>query len=232
MIEVQHVSKKFGPVVALADVSLRLAGGERVAFIGANGSGKTTLLRAILGLIRVDGVVTVRGVDVAQRPEVALRSIAYVPQIAPPIEAPVSEVIRAVCALRGIADEPARAMAKTLGLDVERCASTRFRDLSGGMKQKLLAALALAAPAEILVCDEPTANLDPDARAAFIERLGQRPSEHLTILCSHRGEDVAELVDRVIEFRDGKVVRDERQTASKAPARKPREAEPRLRLLS
>ena len=231
MIEVQHVSKSFGPVVALHDVSLHLGPGERVAFVGANGSGKTTLLRAILALVRVDGVVTVRGVDVAQRPEIALRSIAYVPQIAPPIEAPVSEVVRAVCALREISEEAPLAIAKELALDVDRCLKTRFRDLSGGMKQKLLVALALASPAEILVCDEPTANLDPDARATFIEKLSQRPADHVTLLCSHRSEDVEELVDRVIEFRDGKVIRDEKRERAPRPATKATESSPRLRLL-
>jgi ABC-type multidrug transport system ATPase subunit len=84
----------------------------------------------------------------------------------------------------------------------------RFRDLSGGMKQKLLAAMALATEAPILVCDEPTANLDGEARVSFFEQLAERPKGAVLVLCSHRVEEVRALVDRVIELRDGRVVRD------------------------
>lgn len=230
MIDVRHVSKSFGPVIALRDVSLHINAGERVAFVGTNGSGKTTLLRAILGLIRVEGIVTVAGVDVAQRPEVALETMTYIPQIAPPLEAPVHEVVRAIAALRGIDRARVDRSAKDLGLDLAACAGTRFRDLSGGMKQKLLAALALASSAEVLVCDEPTANLDADARAAFIEKLAVRPKDHVTLLCSHRSEEVEDLVDRVVEFKEGRIVHDDRRSRTSEPA-VPRAAgsEPRLK---
>lgn len=208
MIDVQHVSKSFGRVAALVDVSLHVGRGERVAFVGPNGSGKTTLMRALLGLVRVDGRVAVGGVDVAREPAIALRQIAYIPQIAPPLEAPVGEVVRATCALRQVPQGAVAARAARLGLDLAAAAPKRFRDLSGGMKQKLLAAMALAAPAEVLVCDEPTANLDAAARTAFFEMVDERPKGHVVVLCSHRIEEVQKLVERVIELGDGRVERD------------------------
>lgn len=208
MIEVNHVSKSFGRVHALSDVTLRIDPGERVAFVGANGSGKTTLLRAVLGLLRVEGLVSIAGVDVAKSPELALKSVAYMPQIAPPLEAPVREVVAVFSRLRGADPKGIEERAKRLNLDLSQVGRVRFRDLSGGTKQKLLAALALAAHAPILVCDEPTANLDAQARAAFFSELDARPKHHVTLLCSHRLDEVRQLVDRVVELREGRVERD------------------------
>jgi len=207
-IRVSHVSKSFGRVKALDDVSLHIDRGERVAFVGTNGSGKTTLLRSILGLLRVEGRVTIDGVDVAASPEIALRSVAYIAQIAPPIEAPVGEVVRAHASLRRIAPDATAARARKLALDLDAVRGVRFRDLSGGMKQKLLAAMALATGASVLVCDEPTANLDASARAAFFAEVDERPKDSIVVLCSHRIEEVRQLVDRVVELEDGRIARD------------------------
>ncbi|MCU0684096.1 MAG: ABC transporter ATP-binding protein [Polyangiaceae bacterium] len=208
MIKVTRVSKSFGRVVALDAVSLAIGEGERVAFVGANGSGKTTLLRALLGLVRFEGTITVAGDDVARAPEIALRSVAYVPQIAPPLEAPVAEVVRACASLRGGTEGEIYERAGRLGLDVGACRGKRFRDLSGGTKQKLLAAMALAAATPVLVCDEPTANLDGEARASFFEQLAERPTSSVIVLCSHRVDEVRWTVSRVVEMVDGRVASD------------------------
>lgn len=234
MIDVRHVSKSFGAVRALDDVSLHVRAGEHVGFVGTNGSGKTTLLRAMLGLVRVDGRITIAGIDVAKSPELALRSVAYIPQVAPPIEAPVDEVVRAFAALRRRGTKVVHERCERLGLDVGSIGSTRFRDLSGGMKQKLLAALALAAKTEVLVCDEPTANLDRSARASFFEQVAERPAESVTILCSHRVEEIERLVTRVVTLVDGKVDGDSPVAAALESLRANgaiEEARPQLRIV-
>ncbi|MFM2416571.1 MAG: hypothetical protein RL385_1294 [Pseudomonadota bacterium] len=206
MIEVEHVSKTFGKVTALSDVSMRIGRGERVALTGSNGSGKTTLLRALCGLVRVTGQLRIGGHDVAQHPERALAHLAYIPQQAPPLDAPTSELVRAYAALRGIALKNVHAYATELGLPLASIGRTRIRDLSGGMKQKLLSSLALAAETPVLICDEPTASLDQRAREAFFALVKARPKESVLVLCSHRTDDLEALVARTVELRDGRVV--------------------------
>jgi len=206
MIEIVGVSKSFGSVHALRAVDLTIAPGERVAFVGANGSGKTTLLRALLGLVRFSGQIKIYGCDVARDPAQALSRVAYIPQVAPPIEASLQEVVRAHATLRDIQPNAVAACASRLGLDLTEHRRARFRDLSGGMRQKLLAAMALATKAEILVCDEPTANLDISARTAFFEQLAERPRDSISIFCSHRLEEVEHFVGRVVELREGVII--------------------------
>lgn len=208
MISIQRVTKRFGKLVALHEVSLDVGRGERVALIGSNGSGKTTLLRAMLGLVRVEGKIVIDGVDVARHPERALERVAYVPQVAPPLEAPVSETVRAIAALRQLEVAAVERCAAELGLSLAELAERRVRDLSGGMKQKLLAALALASDPDLLICDEPTANLDLRARERFFQLVDARERERTLILCSHRADDVARLVHRVIELDEGRVTSD------------------------
>jgi ABC-2 type transport system ATP-binding protein len=208
MIVVDDVYKRFGKVTALAGVSLRIDAGSRVALVGSNGSGKTTLIRALCGLVRVSGRIEIGGVDVRARPELALRNLAYVPQTAPPLDAPVAELVRAWTHLRGIELRKVRTLAERLGLALDAVAKSRVRDLSGGMKQKLLAALALAVEAPVLVCDEPTASLDAAARAAFFELVRLRRPDSVLVLCSHRAEEVEQLVDRVVELADGALASD------------------------
>ena len=207
-ILVHEVSKRFGAIAALSDVSLSIEQGERVAFVGSNGSGKTTLLRAILGLIRTSGRITVGGIDVVRDAALALAQVAYIPQVAPPVEAPVREVVRAIAALRAVEPQRIAEHALALGLSLERCAHTRFVHLSGGMKQKLLAAAALAADTPILVGDEPTANLDVQARHVFFETLARGRADRTIILCSHRADELVHVARRTIEFREGRIERD------------------------
>lgn len=207
-IHIDNVTKRFGKVTALKDLTLSIGRGERVALIGSNGSGKTTLMRSVLGVLRFEGHIRIGGHDVAAEPVAALSSLAYVPQIAPPIDVPVSELMRTWSVLRGVSEGEVVDRARAFGLDVLAERKKRFADLSGGMKQKLLAAFALASSAPVLVCDEPTANLDPHARVSFFQQVAARPSGSSVILCSHRLDEVRQLVDRVIELRDGAVIHD------------------------
>ena len=200
-VEARGVTRRFGRLVALRDVSFVLPPGRRLALVGPNGSGKSTLNRAILGLLACDGEILLDG---ARRSEAA-RRIAYVPQSAPQLAAPVGELLRAVVRLRGMQADGLEKACRKLGLEVGPLRGRPFRSLSGGMKQKLLIALALASQASLLVLDEPTGSLDAPSRDRFFrlfERVDRRTS---VILCSHRLEEVRQLVDEVLLLEEGRV---------------------------
>jgi ABC-type multidrug transport system ATPase subunit len=205
-VELKDVRKSFGRVEALRGVSAELAAGERVALIGPNGSGKSTLLRAILGLIRCDGTVRIDGRSpYSDRTALAFK-LAYVPQVAPRIGAPVRELVRAAATVRGQEPADVAQIAGRLGLDLEAIAGRPFQDLSGGMKQKVLIALALAAPAALLVLDEPTASLDTESRGLFFELLEEIRPGATVLLCSHRLEEIRSVTPRVWALTEGRLV--------------------------
>jgi ABC-2 type transport system ATP-binding protein len=159
-IEIRKLSKRFGRVEALRGVDLEIAAGQRVAIVGPNGSGKSTLNRVLLGLLRYDGTVRIGGADAfSERRELAART-AYVPQIAPALAAPVGDWVRLVAGLRRLDPADLEKTAARVGLDLASLGGRPFRGLSGGMRQKLLIALALSAPASLVVLDEPTGSLD------------------------------------------------------------------------
>ncbi|HZD04426.1 MAG TPA: ATP-binding cassette domain-containing protein, partial [Longimicrobiales bacterium] len=150
-VELKDVSKRFGDVQALDGISLTVAPGDRVALVGPNGSGKSTLVRAVMGIVRCDGLLRLAGEDpFLHRTRLASR-LAYVPQTAPQLGSTVGEVTRAVAALRGLDVEAIRSTAAAVDLDLDAFRRRPVRTLSGGTKQKLLLALALATPASLLI---------------------------------------------------------------------------------
>lgn len=209
-IEVRDLRKAWDGRQVLRGVNLTIAPGERVALVGPNGSGKTTLLRCILGFVRGEGWVRVRGEDPWDNHAVAMHGVAYVPQRAPALPAPVRELAAAWAQLRSTSPDALDGAARTFGLDLASLGNVRFSALSGGMQQKLLAAMALASPVSVLCFDEPTANLDPTARAVFLAALAARDPQPAILLSSHRMEELHDLVDRVIVLADGEVRFDDR----------------------
>lgn len=207
-IEARDVTKRFRERQALDALGFQVPSGRRVALVGPNGSGKSTLCRALVGLLRVEGVLRVDGLDPHRdRARLAPRT-GYVPQAPPPLGAPVREVVRAVAALRRIPTSAIDETAERLALPLQRIAGTPLRGLSGGMRQKLVLALALAAPVELLLLDEPTGSLDPESRERFIGLFDERAAQGTVVLCSHRLEEIRQLVDHVIELREGRLLRE------------------------
>lgn len=209
MIELSGVTKAFRRRAVLDGVSLSIGAGTRVALVGSNGAGKTTLIRCLLGEYVCEGSVFVGGLDPRSNRRDALKRIGFVPQQPPPLHMPVNELVR--FSARVSDGDPARmeAVADSLGLDMASIRSQPFVKLSGGQKQKLLIGIALGRDCDFLIMDEPAANLDPESRQVFFKLLAERQDDTVMMISSHRLDEVAALVNRVIELDRGKVVLDD-----------------------
>ena len=154
--------------------------------------------------------VAINGLDPRSNRTQVLGNIGFVPQLPPPLKMPVGQLIDFSASLCGTDPLRIHAIAKRLGLAIEEILSRQFVRLSGGMKQKLLIAIALGREAKVLVMDEPAANLDPEARKIFFDLLAERLDDATMIISSHRLDEVSALVNRVIEMDMGKVVLDDK----------------------
>ncbi|MCA9531826.1 MAG: ATP-binding cassette domain-containing protein [Myxococcales bacterium] len=207
-IELRDVRKRFGRQEVLKGIDLEIPHGARVALVGPNGSGKSTLLRILMGMLRAEGTALVDGRSPFEHRDALASRLGYVPQVAPQLGARVREIIRAVSTLRSIDVERVGSGLERLELDLDAIQSKPFHTLSGGMKQKLLIALAFASDASLFILDEPTASLDAQTRERFIEMLDEAAAGATVLLCSHRVDEIRRLVGRQIQLGEGRVVRD------------------------
>lgn len=209
MIRINKVSKTFRGNTVLNNIDLDIAAGDRVALVGSNGAGKTTLIRCLLGEYTCEGTIQVADKNPRLYRREVLSKFGFVPQLPPPLKMPVGQLIHFSAALCDA--EPARmeAVAQQLGLDPTKIRNQPFVKLSGGQKQKLLISIALGRDSEVLIMDEPAANLDPEARHVFFELLAEKQDQSAMIISSHRLDEVAALVNRVIEMDQGVIVLDD-----------------------
>jgi ABC-2 type transport system ATP-binding protein len=210
MIKLEDVSKTFRRQLVLDGVDLAIERGERVAMVGSNGAGKTTLIRCLLGEYVHEGRVSIDDVDPRLARQDVLAKVGFVPQIPPPLKMPVGELVNFSASLCGTEITSIAKVSAKLGLDLNDVENQAFVKLSGGQKQKVLIAIALGRAAELLIMDEPAANLDPEARGAFFHLLAERQDNSVMLITSHRLDEVAALVNRVVELDRGKVVLDDR----------------------
>ena len=209
MIRIEGLTKSFRRQRVLDALSLCIGTQDRVALIGSNGAGKTTLIRCLLGQYTFEGTVFVDGLSPRHDRVAVLKGIGFVPQLPPPLKTPVGELSRFAAHVSGARPERTDELARRLGLALEEVRHKPFVKLSGGQKQKILVAIALARDTRLLILDEPTANLDPASRKVLFELLAERAHQPM-IISSHRLEEVAGLVNRVIELDRGRVVLDDR----------------------
>lgn len=206
-IRFESVSFSYPATPVLEAASFHVHAGEFAALVGPNGAGKTTALRLILGLVEPEsGRVTVLG----RSPEEARDAIGYVPQHAsydPAFPISVSEVVRMGClrsSTRRYGPEDERAVERALSLaDVEALAGRPYSALSGGQRRRVLVARALAAEPELLILDEPTANMDAESEGRLFETLGELKGRATILIVTHDTGFVTSLTDAVFCVGEG-----------------------------
>jgi len=211
LVTAKDVNKSFMGTKVLDDITLSIHKGDRIAMMGPNGAGKTTLVRAMLGFYHIDnGEMLVNGFDPVKNRVKVLDTISFIPQIPPPVKLSLEELLMYVEKSSGISREKIFKESDRMDLDIKSHISKPFFKLSGGMKQKLLIAIALSKKSNLLIFDEPTANLDPKGREKFYELLTEIDAECSTLFITHRLDEIEGLVNRKIYMDLGKVVEDEK----------------------
>jgi ABC-2 type transport system ATP-binding protein len=210
VIEVQHLTKRYGRVTAVDDVSFRVERGEILGFLGPNGAGKTTTMRILTGYMpATDGKAIVAGFDVFEQPIEAKRRTGYLPET-PPLypDMSVLEYLEFVSKLKGV---PAAERSTRIRQVMER---TRISDMAGrlcanlskGYRQRVGLAQALIHNPDVLILDEPTAGLDPKQIIETRELVKELAGTHTIVLSTHILPEVAQTCQRVVIINKGKVV--------------------------
>ena len=210
MIEVQHLTKRYGRVTAVDDVSFRVERGEILGFLGPNGAGKTTTMRILTGYMpATEGNAIVAGFDVFDQPVEAKRRTGYLPET-PPLypDMRVGEYLDFVARIKGVlsADRRERiraVMDRTRITDVVDKLCSR---LSKGYRQRVGLAQCIIHNPEVLILDEPTAGLDPKQIIETRELIKELAGDHTIILSTHILPEVSQTCQRVVIINKGKVV--------------------------
>jgi ABC-2 type transport system ATP-binding protein len=211
MLEAVGLHKRYGPIVAVEDVSLRAERGQTVGLLGPNGAGKTTTVSMICGLLPPDrGKVLIDGCSVTSDTDPIKRRIGLVPQdIALHEEMPAwnnLELFGALYSLSGAALRKAAGAALELAGLTDR-AHDKVKVYSGGMKRRLNLAASLLHNPDILLLDEPTVGVDPQSRNAIFSALEELKRQGKTLIyTTHYMEEAERLCDRIIIVDHGKVI--------------------------
>ena len=212
MIEVQNLSKSYGPVPAVRSISFQISQGEVVGFLGPNGAGKSTTMKVMTGYLPPnEGTVVVDGMDIREDPIPVRQQIGYLPESTPLYPDMITyDYLEFVAAMRGIAREQRgeriRAMTSACGLhDV---LSKRIDTLSKGFRQRVGLAQAMIHNPPILILDEPTSGLDPNQIVEIRELIRAIGRERTVVLSTHILSEVQASCDRVIIINNGALVAD------------------------
>jgi len=212
VVQVEHLTKRYGPTVAVDDVTFSIAKGEIVGFLGPNGAGKTTTMRMLTGFLApTAGKIQVAGIDVLRDRIAAAEKIGYLPENCPLyLDMTPQDMLAFFARARGMSGQRLQErMDAVRGIcDLDRVWGKRISKLSRGFRQRVALAGALLHEPDLLVLDEPTNGLDPnqirEVRAA-LKRIGE---EKTILFSTHVLQEVDAICNRVILISGGRLVFD------------------------
>ena len=207
MIEVRHLTKRYGSHTAVSDLSFTIENGVIYGFLGPNGAGKSTTMNIITGCLgATEGEVLVDGHSISEEPMQAKKKIGYLPE-QPPLYTDMTpmEYLRFVASAKGLSrsEQTAqidRVMDKTGIRDVR---DRLIRNLSKGYRQRVGIAQAMLNDPKILILDEPTAGLDPNERIRFRNLISELADDRLVLLSTHIVSDVEFIANEIILMNKG-----------------------------
>ena len=210
MIEVKNLTKRYGPITAVNNISFRVERGEILGFLGPNGAGKTTTMRVITGYMPpTEGRVIVAGFDVLDQPIDAKKRTGYLPET-PPLypDMTVRDYLLFVAAIKNI---PRMNRKAKVDQTLERARVTDMADrycwkLSKGYRQRVGIAQALIHDPDVLILDEPTAGLDPKQIIETRQLIKDLAGDHTIVLSTHILPEVSQTCQRVVIINQGQVV--------------------------
>src|SRR6202050_3277220 len=223
MITIKNLSKRYGDILAVDDLTFSVAPGEVLGFLGANGAGKSTTMRMIAGFIAPSaGEISVCGHNIERDPVAAKSCVGYLPEGAPSYgEMTVAEFLDFVADIRGLKGAQRRQRRSivierlALGPVIEQVIET----LSKGFRRRVGLAQALIHDPQALILDEPTDGLDPNQKHEVRRLINELSKDKLVIVSTHILEEVHEVCTRAIIIANGRIVADETPTALEARSR-------------
>ncbi len=212
MIEVNHLTKNFGALHAVQDLSLRLVAGEILGFLGPNGAGKSTTMKMLTGFLTpTSGDISIFGHDVEQDTIAAQRLIGYLPEGAPCYDEMTPEsFLNFVAEIRGYrGEEKSRRVNDVVEkMSLQKVFRQRIETLSKGFKRRVGLAQAIIHDPRVLILDEPTDGLDPNQKQQVRDLIRSLSKEKIVIISTHILEEVTAVCSRVVIISDGRVVAD------------------------
>jgi ABC-2 type transport system ATP-binding protein len=212
MIEIENVTKNFGPIAAVRGIDLTVARGEVLGFLGPNGAGKSTTMKIIAGyLAPTSGRVRICGIDVEATPQAAQSVLGYLPEGAPAYgDMTPRQFLKFIAEVRGFSGAEAkdRVAAVVEKTDLEPVLEQPIDTLSKGFKRRVGLAQAILHDPPVLVMDEPTDGLDPNQKHSVRKLIREMASEKAIIVSTHLLEEVDAICTRAVIIDRGGVVAD------------------------